>query len=105
MRDELGYIPPPQAARFVGRATRTLADWRIDRKGPRYFRVNGRVLYAVADLIQWVEGRAPTSPARKSQEPNQRRGFARRGAHKRWEARLARFSESPPESPSAGRWE
>ena len=31
----------------------TLANWRAARKGPRYVKVGGRVLYKLDDVLEW----------------------------------------------------
>lgn len=31
----------------------TLANWRASRKGPRYVKVGGRVLYKLADVLEF----------------------------------------------------
>ncbi|WP_454764442.1 helix-turn-helix domain-containing protein [Cupriavidus campinensis] len=49
------YLTPAQVSeRYSGRiAVRTLANWRSAGTGPRFCRVGGRVLYAIADLESW----------------------------------------------------
>lgn len=44
-------VMPNEAARFLGVATKTLANWRADGKGPQYVRLEGRsVVYTRDDL-------------------------------------------------------
>lgn len=62
------YLTAADAAEYVGYAPNTLAQYRCRGIGPPYRKVRGRVLYAVADLDDWVEEQsAPfeglTSPA------------------------------------------
>lgn len=57
MNDE--YLTPVElVARYKGAITiRTLANWRSSGDGPAYTKVGGRVLYAVAAVIQWERAR------------------------------------------------
>lgn len=55
------YLRTPEAARFVGLSIRTLEKHRIYGTGPRYFKLGGRVLYAVEDLQSWVQSAAKLS--------------------------------------------
>ncbi len=36
----------------------TLDQWRYRRKGPRYYKVGGRIQYKRSDIEAWLEGRA-----------------------------------------------
>lgn len=62
-------LPPPpltrkQAAQFLSVSEQTLANWaREPGRGPRFSRSSdhrGRVWYAVADLVAYLESRAVT---------------------------------------------
>jgi hypothetical protein len=45
-----------EAGRFLGLSHRTLEDWRLNGRGPR-FRVWGRMVrYHIADLLAFVDG-------------------------------------------------
>lgn len=35
-------------------AESTLFDWRAKSKGPRSFKLNGRVVYAEQDVLDWI---------------------------------------------------
>lgn len=53
-------LPPrllrtPEAARFLGLSARTMEKHRMYGTGPRYRKIGGRVLYAVADLQAWAD--------------------------------------------------
>jgi predicted DNA-binding transcriptional regulator AlpA len=59
MPDPLAGLPPrflrtPEAARFLGLSGRTLEKHRTYGTGPRYSKIGGRVVYALADLQAWV---------------------------------------------------
>lgn len=49
----VGYLTPPQVARRYGIAEGTLANWRSAEKGPKFFKLGGRVLYAKWALDEW----------------------------------------------------
>ena len=49
-----------QAAARLGLSERTLKRYALEHRGPRYSRtgdVRGRVMYRVADLVEWLEQR------------------------------------------------
>jgi hypothetical protein len=45
-----GRMSPKNAARYLGREEKTLAQWRSQGKGPKYVKLNGRVFYFRDDL-------------------------------------------------------
>lgn len=60
MADPMAGFPPrylrtPEAARFLGLSGRTLEKHRTYGTGPRYSKIGGRVVYALADLQAWAE--------------------------------------------------
>jgi len=55
------YLRTPEAARFLGLSGRTLEKHRTYGTGPRYSKIGGRVVYAIADLQAWCEQGAKTS--------------------------------------------
>lgn len=49
-------VMPNEAARYLGVATKTLANWRAAGKGPTYIRHGaGSVAYLRADLVAYRE--------------------------------------------------
>ena len=49
------YLSPLEAAAYLGIPKKTLADWRLNRRGPRFARISRRyVRYALADLDAWI---------------------------------------------------
>ena len=48
------YLRTPEAARFLSLSGRTLEKHRTYGTGPRYSKLGGRVVYALADLQAWV---------------------------------------------------
>ena len=48
------YLKTPEAARYMGLSIRTLEKHRSYGTGPRFFKIGGRVVYALDDLDAWV---------------------------------------------------
>lgn len=58
------YLPPEEAARFIGRRPRTLKNWRARRIGPAYHRTSqNTVTYKVSDLAAWMDQHRHTAEA------------------------------------------
>ena len=54
-----GRLTRRDAAKFIGVATRTLANWRSQGIGPRQTKIGSRVFYRLVDLQAFVaEGNA-----------------------------------------------
>lgn len=68
------YLSTDEAARLLRLARGTLAKHRVYGTGPAYRKIGGRVIYAVADVIAWVEtgARGSTSDARPGPSPAKR---------------------------------
>ncbi|MBB5744813.1 hypothetical protein GGR13_000385 [Brevundimonas variabilis] len=49
-----GRLSRREAAKFVGVASRTLANWKSRGVGPNQTKVGGRVFYRLADLQMFV---------------------------------------------------
>ncbi len=49
------YLTTPEAGRFLGLSGRTLEKHRTYGTGPRYSKLGGRVVYAIADLQDWAQ--------------------------------------------------
>src|SRR5258708_25767851 len=49
------FLRTTEAARFLGLSGRTLEKHRTHGTGPRYRKLGGRVVYAVADLQAWAD--------------------------------------------------
>jgi predicted DNA-binding transcriptional regulator AlpA len=49
------FLRTKEAARFIGISCRTLEKHRIYGTGPKYSKIGGRIIYAVADLREWAE--------------------------------------------------
>jgi hypothetical protein len=49
-------LDPIDAGRYLGGlAVQTLARWRVEGRGPRFFKLGSRVRYDRADLDTWLE--------------------------------------------------
>lgn len=47
-----------EAARLLGVSTRTLFNWRVDGRGPRFVRIGARILYGTDELRRWLDNAA-----------------------------------------------
>lgn len=64
--DAAFMTPADLAARWGGGVhVRTLANWRSSGTGPRYLKVNGRVLYRVRDIEAWESAHTITPKGSK----------------------------------------
>ena len=61
------YLSPAQAAAFLGRSVKTLANYRHKGTGPAY-RKRGRIYYLRSDLIAWLDGARRTSTSKAMHE-------------------------------------
>lgn len=53
-----GRFDSDNAARYLAHKPKTLAMWRLQRKGPPWVKVGGRVFYFKADLDSFIRGKA-----------------------------------------------
>jgi hypothetical protein len=51
-----GRLTREEAAKYLGKKVKTLAQWAMMGKGPRSVRVGGRVYYYLDDLNAFVRG-------------------------------------------------
>ena len=51
------YVDNDGAAAFMGLQPNTLEVWRSQASGPTFVRVGRKVMYAVADLREWMAER------------------------------------------------
>lgn len=64
-----GRMDRKNTANYLGCAPKTLADWAMKGKGPKYILLGGKAFYFVADLDEWIaeqpkiRGTARTVPA------------------------------------------
>ncbi len=53
-----GRVDRKNAAAFLGREPKTLAEWHSKGIGPRSFLVGGRVFYQWNELVEFAQGKA-----------------------------------------------
>ncbi len=51
-----GRLTRADAARYLGRAKKTLEMWAMEGRGPRSVRVGGRIFYFKNDLDSFIRG-------------------------------------------------
>ncbi len=51
----LALISVQEAAEILHAKKQTMRAWRVRRKGPPFYKLNGRVLYKREDLDAWIE--------------------------------------------------
>ena len=56
-----GRLTRREAAKFIGVAARTLANWKSRGFGPQQIKVGGRVFYSLSDLQMFVTGGETTA--------------------------------------------
>ena len=54
-------VSPDETARRMGITRDTLANWRIEGKGPPYVKVGARVRYRLIDLAEYLASEVRTS--------------------------------------------
>lgn len=60
-------VKPSTLADRLGLSERTLADWRLDGRGPRFVRISRRaVVYRPEDIDAWLESQVRSSTAEES---------------------------------------
>jgi Helix-turn-helix domain len=51
-----GRLTAAEAAKYLGKTQKTLANWRVLGIGPAYSRAANRVYYKLADLDRFMDG-------------------------------------------------
>lgn len=54
--DAIGRLRPSEAAKIIGVAVGTLANWRLAGRGPKAFMVSGKVFYWYVDVVAFASG-------------------------------------------------
>jgi hypothetical protein len=49
-----GRLDRKNAALYLGCAPKTLADWAMKGKGPKYVKLGGKIFYFTEDLKSWI---------------------------------------------------
>jgi hypothetical protein len=55
LRDSFGVLSPADLSALIGVDERTLAVWRMRRRGPDFVRLGRAVFYRRADILAWIE--------------------------------------------------
>ncbi len=50
-------LTPKQVAEMLGITPRTLDNWRAEKKGPPYYKVEGFIRYNEEEIMKWLESR------------------------------------------------
>lgn len=53
----------PELARWLNVEVETVYDWRKHRRGPRGYRIGGRVKFKPAEVRSWIEQQAEDGAA------------------------------------------
>tara|TARA_B100001057_G_scaffold76978_1_gene71747 strand:+ start:66 stop:272 length:207 start_codon:yes stop_codon:yes gene_type:complete len=48
-------IKPKEAAKILLCSERTLEAWRRNQRGPSYYKLEGKILYAIEDVLIFIE--------------------------------------------------
>lgn len=51
-------MTPGEAAQYLERTRKTLAQWRYNKKGPAFIKVGERIYYDKRDLDEWPQSRS-----------------------------------------------
>lgn len=51
------FLDTRQAAAYLHHSKSCLEWWRLENRGPRYFKFGGRIRYRVSDLDNWLAAR------------------------------------------------
>jgi DNA-binding transcriptional regulator YiaG len=55
LRNALGLLSPPDLASLLGVDERTLAAWRVQRRGPDFVKLGRSVFYRRPDVSKWID--------------------------------------------------
>jgi predicted DNA-binding transcriptional regulator AlpA len=55
MNIEKKYGNPEEVAKAFGFSRGTLANWRSKKYGPKYYKVNRKILYRFTDVEKWIQ--------------------------------------------------
>lgn len=51
---EYKWLTDHEVAKLLGRSTDTVRWWRLDKKGPPYYRMAGRIRYRLDEVEAWL---------------------------------------------------
>lgn len=52
---DIKLIKPKEAAKILMCSERTLESWRRSEKGPSYYKIEGKILYELDELYQFIK--------------------------------------------------
>lgn len=55
-------LTPKQLAERLGMSISSLQSWRVSGKGPRFIKLEAKILYPLADVIKWENRLASKQP-------------------------------------------
>jgi predicted DNA-binding transcriptional regulator AlpA len=55
LRDAFGLLSPADLSALIGVDERTLAVWRVQRRGPDFVKLGRAVFYRRADVNAWIQ--------------------------------------------------
>jgi predicted DNA-binding transcriptional regulator AlpA len=61
------WIDTEEFAERIEMSVRTPEKWRVQGKGPAYFKIGGRVYYDLKDVDEWIQARRRTSTSDRGQ--------------------------------------
>jgi hypothetical protein len=67
-----GRMDTNNAAKYLNRSPKTLANWRMQRRGPPYQKVEGRIEYFIQDLDLFIAKSAMPMPILERPPPKRR---------------------------------
>jgi excisionase family DNA binding protein len=59
------FLDTHQAAEYLDHSKSCLEWWRLENRGPKYFKLGRKVRYRVADLDAWLAARVVTTSEAK----------------------------------------
>ena len=64
LRASFGLLSPEDLGALIGIDERTLAVWRVQKRGPDYVKLGRAVFYRKSDVSDWIElNKTPTDRA------------------------------------------
>ena len=52
---DIKLIKPKEAAKILMCSERTLESWRRSEKGPSYYKIEGKILYELEEIYQFIK--------------------------------------------------
>lgn len=55
----MNTLDTDEAAAYLRMSVNTLANWRTQKVGPKYYAPRGKIIYYKEDLDNWIKGETP----------------------------------------------